>query len=149
VTPSVGPIATVAALAALVAGCGGSGATTSAADYPSRAARACAGATSGAQAMEGAGGTRKAIIGHIKSAEAAAARAAKALDRLPAPRHLAQDQAAVVRSIYAQSLRLRLVREQIARGSDAEAVIEAARPGLVAGDDEATSRLKLLGVASC
>jgi hypothetical protein len=144
-----GALALVAATTiAALAGCGSDDAAP-APDYTARAARACAGATAGAQAMAGSGGSTAAIISHIKGAEAAAARAAKALDRLAPPQRMAADQAAVVRSIYAQSLRLRLVREQIARGSDAEAVIEAARPGLDDGDDEATERLKLLGVTAC
>jgi hypothetical protein len=148
VTGATLAVAVAATAAVLLAGCGGSE-RTAPPDYTARAARACAGATAGAQALSGSGERRATIIAHIKGAEAAAARAAKALDRLTAPQRLAEDQAAVVRSIYAQSLRLRLVREQIARGSAAEAVIEAARPGLQDGDDQAIGRLKLLGVTSC
>lgn len=147
--PSAALAAAVAGLtAAAVAGCGSAGGEP-AADYVARAARACSGATAGAQALSATGGTPAEIIAHIKGAERSATAAAKALDRLNAPRRVAQDQEAVVRSIYAQSLRLRLVREQISRGSSAEAVIVAARTGLEDGDDEATGRLKLLGVASC
>jgi hypothetical protein len=141
--------ALAAALATTLTACGSSGSPPAPEAYAAQVARACPGAAAGAQALGGAGGSPQQIIARVKGAERTATRAAKALDHVQAPAKLVEDQDAVVRSLLAQAIRLRLVREQIAHGSPAGVVIDAARAGLDDGDRQASNRLAAIGVKDC
>ncbi len=136
------------AAAAALSGCGGEDPPP---DYPARAREACAGATTGARALAALGGATGPgmVVARVKRAEKTATRAAKTLDHLTPPDELAERQDEAVRVLLAQATRLRLVREQIRRGSAAHVVLDAARAGLTAGDRQTRSRLAAIGVQAC
>lgn len=126
------------ALAATLAACGGS--DESAAD---RVAKACAAASSGNAALHGAGSD---VTQRVQDAEDSAADAAHALPQGD-PQDPDDADAQAVRALLNQSLRLRLVRSQIARGHPApQQVLEQASAGLTAGDRIVRDRLAAAGV---
>jgi hypothetical protein len=123
------------AIAATLVACGGDGESD-------RTARACAGASSGDAALHGPGSD---IEARVRDAEDATADAARALPPGD-PDDPADVDAQAVRALLAQSLRLRLVRSQIARGAPpAEKVLQAAAAGLTAGDRIVRDRLAAAG----
>lgn len=130
--------ASVLALSATLAACGG--------DDGSRAqrdAKACAGTSVGDAALHGA---EPDVSQRVQDAENTAAEAAHAL-----PKGDGKDpedpQAQAVRALLSQSMRLRVVRTQIARGSPpAQDVLHAAAAGLTAGDRIARERLAAAGI---
>jgi hypothetical protein len=116
---AVGALAIAAALTA----CGGDSASDP-------TARACAAASAGAAALHGSGE----ITARVRAAEQSAAHAALALPKGD-PRDPADVEAAAVRALLNQSMRLRLVRSQIERGTAAPGeVLRAAASGLTGGD---------------
>jgi hypothetical protein len=128
------------AIAATLAACGGDDGGGGKADL---IARACAGASSGDAALHGSGHD---IEARVRDAEDVAADAARALPR--GDRNVPADvDAQAVRALLAQSLRLRLVRSQIARGAPPpQEVLDAAAAGLTAGDRIVRERLAAAGV---
>lgn len=119
-------------------------------DYGARVAEACPGTTTGAQALEAIGvGSGDGVVARVKRAERTATRAAKALGDATPPQRLDEAHAEAVHVLLGQAGRLRLVRDQIDRGSPPRTVLEAASAGLTAGDRQAASRLAALGVRSC
>jgi hypothetical protein len=138
-------LATVVVLAA--AGCGGDEPTP---DYAARAARACPGASTGAQGLAALGArTPEQAIATVKRAERTATRAARTLIDLTPPDRLAEAHEEAERALLSQASRLRLVRDQIDRGSPPQVVVAAARAGLTAGDRQAAERLAAIGVRDC
>jgi hypothetical protein len=126
------------ATAATLAACGGSDDSQA-----ERVAKACAGASSGDAALHGA---KRDIAERVHDAEDVAAAAAHALPRGD-PQDPADADAQAVRALLNQSLRLRLVRSQIARGHPApRQVLEQAAAGLTAGDQIVRDRLAAAGV---
>ena len=125
------------ALAAAPAGCGGR-------DQGDRTARACAGATTGEAALHGPGDD---IAARVHAAEQTAADAARALPRGD-PHDPSDVDAAAVRALLAQSLRLRLVRSQIARGAPPpQQVLDAAAAGAGAATARQTRAEIPVGIA--
>jgi hypothetical protein len=123
-------------LGAALAACGESDAD--------RTARACAGASTGAAALHGPG---RDIAARVQAAEDTAADAARALPRGD-PDDPTDVDAQAVRALLAQSLRLRLVRSQIARGTPGpRQVLAAAAAGLTEGDRQTRERLAAAGVS--
>jgi len=138
-------LAMVVVLAAT--GCGGD---EPAPDYAARAARACPGASTGAQGLAALGArTPEEAVAIVKRAERAATRAARALIDLTPPDRLAEAHEEAERALLGQASRLRLVRDQIDRGSAPRVVVAAARAGLTAGDRQAAERLAAIGVRDC
>jgi hypothetical protein len=140
-------LTSAALTAAVVGGCGGSRDGRSG-DFSAAAAHTCPGASAGARVLRGSAAPR-AIVDRVSAAEDVATRAATALQDLSAPAGRVDGQAEAVRSLLTQATRLRLVREQIARGSPAPAVLDAARPGLTEGDRQTRANLRAIGVAAC
>jgi hypothetical protein len=123
------------ALAAALAACGGDSTSDS-------TARACAAAATGAAALRGPGDIAK----RVRAAEETAAHAALALPQ-GNPRDPADVQAAAVRALLNQSMRLRLVRSQIERGAPPpEEVLRAAASGLTGGDRQVRDALAAAGM---
>jgi hypothetical protein len=126
------------AIVATLAACGGSDDSRA-----EQVAKACAGASSGAAALHGA---QRDIAQRVHDAEDVAAAAAHALPQGD-PQDPEDVDAQAVRALLSQSLRLRLVRSQIARGHPApERVLEQAAAGLTAGDQIVRDRLAAAGV---
>ncbi|HWV85073.1 MAG TPA: hypothetical protein VNZ62_06465 [Capillimicrobium sp.] len=137
--------ATVVVIAA--AGCGGD---EPASDYAARAARACPGASTGAQGLAALGArTPGEAVTIVKRAELTATRAARELIDLTPPDRLAEAHEEAERALLSQAHRLRLVRDQIDRGSAPRVVVAAARAGLTAGDRQTAERLAAIGVRDC
>ncbi len=124
------------ALAAAATGCG------DAVSRSDQVTRACAGAAAGADALHGSGAD---IVGRVQAAEQLAAGAAHALPAGDA-KNPDDPENQAVRALLAQSLRLRLVRSQIERGSAPRVVLQAASRGLTVGDRQTRERLAAVGV---
>jgi hypothetical protein len=126
------------ALAAALAACGGSQDS-----HAEVVAEACAGASTGDAALHG---SERDISARVHDAENVAAAAAHALPQGD-PKDPADVDAQAVRALLNQSLRLRLVRSQIARGHPApQKVLEQAAAGLTAGDQIVRDRLAAAGL---
>jgi hypothetical protein len=113
-------------------------------DYRRQAAHACAGATTGAHALAAGGPARR-----VEREIHAATRAAKALARAHPPEELGEAHREALHTLQGQVARLRLVRDQMERGSEPRVVLDAARAGLRAGDRQATARLAAVGIEPC
>jgi len=125
------------AIAATLAACGGDD------QDGDRTARACAGAASGDAALHGSGQDIEARVRHAEETAVDAARALPQGDRDDP----ADVDAQAVEALLKQSLRLRLVRSQIARGAPPpQKVLRAAASGLTAGDRIVRERLAAAGV---
>jgi hypothetical protein len=123
------------AIVATLAACGGE-------SRAERTARVCAAAGSGERALHGSGD----IATRVHAAEERVAAAARVLPQGD-PEDPTDVNAAAVRVLLAQSLRLRLVRTQIARGAPpAQQVLEAAASGLTGGDAQVRDALAAAGV---
>jgi hypothetical protein len=135
----VRPAAAVALALALVTALAACGSSETPAQ---RDAEACAGAAAGAAALHGPGAD---VDARVRAAEDRAAAGAHALP--PGhPDDPSDAEAIAVRALLAQSLRLRLVRSQIARGTPPETVLKAAGAGLTEGDRQTRERLAAAGV---
>ncbi|MBX5442380.1 MAG: hypothetical protein IRZ32_12755 [Solirubrobacteraceae bacterium] len=139
------------ALAAIVVtlAAGGCGDDGPAPDYAARVHRACPGASTGAQGLQALrAGSPDEAVAIVKRAERTATRAARRLIDTTPPKRLAGAHEEAERALLSQAHRLRLVRDQIDRGSAPRTVVAAARAGLEAGDRQAAQRLAAIG-AGC
>jgi len=144
----IGAAAPIALAALLLAGCA-QGDHAEPAGYAARAERACPGASAGAQALDGGHRDGDGVIARVRAAERTATRAGTLLDHVTPPPDRVERHEEAVRALLRQATRLRLVRDQIRRGSPPATVLRAARRGLDDGDRQTTARLAAIGVRDC